>query len=116
MAPVPPLLGRSGLRLLTIDTALLRRYYVLFFIHIPTRHVFFAGMTARPTGAWTAQSARNLFLRHADQLVDSRALVRDRGRGLPPLPSPNPEPDLPRLRIAKTTRCDGLINEYRNAA
>ena len=34
----------------------------------------------------------------------------------PPLPSPNPEPDLPRLRIAKTARCDGLINEYRNAA
>ncbi len=63
----------------TIDTALLRRYYVLFFIHIPTRQVFYAGIAAHPTGDWTTQAARNLFLRHADQLADSRALVRDRG-------------------------------------
>ncbi|MCP3937756.1 MAG: transposase [Actinomycetia bacterium] len=64
---------------LTIDTALLRRYYVLFFIHIPSRQVFFAGATANPTGAWTTQAARNLFLRHSDQLADAEALVRDRG-------------------------------------
>ena len=63
----------------TVDTATLRRYYVLFFIHIETRQVFFAGLTANPTGAWTTQAARNLFLRHADQLTDARALVRDRG-------------------------------------
>ncbi len=63
----------------TVDTATLRRYYVLFFIHIPTRQVFYAGTTANPTGAWTTQTARNLFLRHADQLKGSTALVRDRG-------------------------------------
>ena len=63
----------------TVDTALLRRYYVLFFIHIPTRQVFFAGITTNPTGAWTTQAARNLFLQHADRLAGSRALVRDRG-------------------------------------
>ena len=63
----------------TVDTALLRRYYVLFFIHIPPRQVFYAGATANPTGAWTTQAARNLFLRHADQLDESRAVVRDRG-------------------------------------
>ena len=63
----------------TVDTATLRRYYVLFFIHISTRQVFYAGTTANPTGAWTTQAARNLFLRHADQLKGSRALVRDRG-------------------------------------
>jgi putative transposase len=63
----------------TVDTALLRRYYVLFFIHIPTRQVSVAGVTANPTGAWTTQAARNLFLRHTAQLTDSRALVRDRG-------------------------------------
>jgi putative transposase len=34
----------------TVDTAPLRRYYVLFFIHIPTRQVFYAGATANPTG------------------------------------------------------------------
>ena len=63
----------------TVDTALLRRYYMLFFVHIPTRQVFHAGTTTNPTGAWTTQAARNLFIRHANQLTDSRALVRDRG-------------------------------------
>ncbi|MBC8195357.1 MAG: transposase [Acidimicrobiia bacterium] len=63
----------------TVDTALLRRCYVLFFIHIPTRQVFYAGTTANPTGAWTTQAARNLLLRHTNHLAGSRALVRDRG-------------------------------------
>ena len=175
----------------TVDTALLRRYYVLFFIHLPTREVFFAGVTVNPTGAWTTQAARNLFLQHDRQLAGSRTLVRDRGsqfvdafdeifrtqgfkilkspvrtpvanafaerwigsirrelldrtivwnqrqlervvvdyiehynthrphRSLkqrPPLPPSTAEPDPPRLRIVNSTRCDGLINEYRNAA
>ncbi|MGZ0217515.1 MAG: transposase [Acidimicrobiales bacterium] len=177
---------------LTVDTALLRRYYVLFFIHIPTRQVFCVGATANPTGAWTTQAARNLFLRHADRLADSRALVRDRGsqfvdsfdeifrtEGLkilktpvrtpvanafaerwigsirrelldrtiiwnqqqlkrlvtdyiehynthrphrsldqsPPLVAvPRAPADPRRLQVVKSTRCHGLINEYRNAA
>ena len=63
----------------TVDTATLRRYYILFFIHIETRQVFFAGVTANPTGMWTTQVARNLVLRHGDQLSGTRALVRDRG-------------------------------------
>jgi transposase InsO family protein len=178
----------------TIDTVLLRRYYLLFFIDVTTREVFFAGVTANPTGAWTTQAARNLFLRHNDRLAASRALVRDRGsqfidtfdeifrtEGLkiletpirtpvantfaerwigtlrrelldrtiirnhrqlerlvidyldhynahrphrslgqrPPLrnildepPDQNPRP----LQVIRTTRCDGLINEYQKAA
>ena len=63
----------------TIDTAFLRRYSVLFFIKVDTREVFYAGVTANPTGAWTTQAARNLFLRHGEQLDAARALVRDRG-------------------------------------
>jgi transposase InsO family protein len=63
----------------TVDTATLRRYYVLFFINVDTREVFFAGLTANPTGAWTTQAARNLFLNHTGQLTGARALVRDRG-------------------------------------
>ena len=63
----------------TIDTAFLRRYYVLFFINVRTRKVIFAGLTPNPTGAWTTQAARNLFLRHADRLEGTGALVRDRG-------------------------------------
>ena len=58
---------------------MLRRYYVLFFVDIHTRQVSYAGIRANPTGAWTTQAARNLFLRHADQLTGSRVLVRDRG-------------------------------------
>ena len=52
---------------------------MLFFIDIPTRQVIFGGLTANPTGPWTAQAARNLFLRHGDQLAPARALVHDRG-------------------------------------
>jgi transposase InsO family protein len=63
----------------TVDTAALRRYYVLFFIDVGSRQVFCAGVTANPTGAWTTQAARNLFLRHTGQLDGARALVRDRG-------------------------------------
>ena len=176
----------------TIDTALLRRYYVLFFIHIPTRQVFNAGVTANPTGAWTTPAARNLFLRHADELAQSRERVRDRGsqfidtfdeifrtEGLKILKTPvrtpeanafaerwigtirrelldrtiiwnqhqlerlivdyidhynthrphrslDQQPTEPaeapppveghHLRVVKSTRCHGLINEYRNAA
>ena len=63
----------------TVDTAPLRRYYVLFFIDIPTRRVFFAGVTANPTATWATQAARNLLLHHGDQLTATRALLRDRG-------------------------------------
>ncbi|MCP4959052.1 MAG: transposase [Actinomycetia bacterium] len=174
----------------TIDTACLRRYYLLFFIDVTTREVFYAGITANPTGPWTTQAARNLFLHQPDRLDGARALIRDRGsqfidafdeifrtegmkilrtpvrtpvantfaerwigtlrhelldrtiiwnqrqlerlvtdyithrphRSLdqqPPLPTapgqtaPHTEPS---LQVLRTTRCDGLINEYRNAA
>ncbi len=178
----------------TIDTAFLRRYYLLFFIDITTREVFYAGVTANPTGAWTTQAARNLFLRHRDRLDGARALVRDRGsqfvdafdevfrtegfkilrtptrtpvantfaerwigtlrrelldrtiiwnqrqlerlvvdyiahynehrphRSLgqqPPRPTDAEgpaDPPEPALQVARITRCDSLINEYRNAA
>ena len=63
----------------TIDTVTLRRFYLLFFIDIPTRTVYLGGITEHPTGAWTTQVARNLFLRHGKQLADTKALVRDRG-------------------------------------
>ena len=175
----------------TIDTVTLRRFYLLFFIDIPTRTIYLGGITEHPTGAWTTQAARNLFIRHGNQLAGAGALVRDRGsqfidafdeifrtehikilktpvrtpvanafaerwigtlrrelldrtiiwhqrqlerlvvgyidhynthrphRSLdqqPPAPNrlPNP-PDEP-LRLVRSTRCDGLINEYRPAA
>ena len=62
-----------------VDTVGLRRYYLLFFIDIKTRRVFYAGITAHPTGDWTTQAARNLFLRHGEALATCKALVRDGG-------------------------------------
>ena len=62
-----------------VDTALLRRFYVLFFIDVTTREVLLGGITTSPTAAWTVQAARNLFLVHRDKLAHAKALVRDRG-------------------------------------
>ncbi len=63
---------------ITVDTALVRRCYLLFFIDITNREVFSGGSTAKPTGTWTAQGARNVFARHPDRFTHTGALVRDR--------------------------------------
>ena len=60
----------------TVETALLRRYYVLFFIELQTRRVHLAGITANPDGRWVTQQARNLSLSGA--LDDVKFLIRDR--------------------------------------
>jgi len=44
----------------TVDTVLLRRLYVLFFIELDTRRVYVTGAMANPTGPWVIQQARNL--------------------------------------------------------
>jgi hypothetical protein len=62
-----------------VDTIGLRRSYRLLFIDIEPRRVFYAGITAHPTGTWTTQAARNLFLRHDRALADREALVRPCG-------------------------------------
>ena len=62
----------------TIDTVTLRRFYLLFFIDIPSRTVYFAGITDHPSGAWASQAARNLLIQNGHQLADAQALVRDR--------------------------------------
>ena len=61
-----------------IDTVTLRRLYLLFFIDIGTRTVYFAEITDHPTGVWATQAARNLLLQYGHQLADAQALVRDR--------------------------------------
>ena len=60
----------------TVESVLLRRYYVLFFIEHASRRVWLAGCTPNPTGAWVTQQARNLGLDLADQGM--RFLIRDR--------------------------------------
>ncbi|MCP3939672.1 MAG: hypothetical protein GY708_30380 [Actinomycetia bacterium] len=65
-----------------------------------------AGATANPTGDWTPQAARNLFLHRTEHLNGARALVRDRGRRI--IDAFN--------EILRTARCDSLINEHQHAA
>lgn len=63
---------------LTVDTAFLKRFYVLFFIELASRRVRIAGITANPDGAWVTQQARNLVMRLDDERVPVRFLIRDR--------------------------------------
>jgi putative transposase len=60
----------------TVETILLRRFYVLFFIAHANRRVRLAGCTSNPTGEWVTQQARNLGLDFNDSGV--RFLIRDR--------------------------------------
>jgi len=62
---------------LTVDTVLLKRFYVLFFIELASRRVRIAGITANPDGAWVTQQARNLIMLD-DERVRVRFLIRDR--------------------------------------
>jgi putative transposase len=55
-------------------------FYVLFFIHVPTRRVHIAGVTPNPDGVWMAQQARNMcmiFDEEPDEYKPMR-IIRDR--------------------------------------
>ncbi|WP_207757681.1 integrase core domain-containing protein [Nonomuraea cypriaca] len=64
---------------LVVETVLLKRLYVLVFIEHGTRKLHLAGVSARPTGAWTVQLARNLVLDLGDRIAGLRFLIHDRG-------------------------------------
>lgn len=59
-----------------VDTALLRRFHILFVIEVHTRRVHPAGITTNPTGPWTTQAARNFLMRLRDD-HGFRYLIRD---------------------------------------
>jgi putative transposase len=63
---------------LVVETVLLQRLYVLVFIEHGTRRLHVAGVTARPTGAWAVQQARNLAMDLGDRLGTLRFLIHDR--------------------------------------
>jgi transposase InsO family protein len=62
----------------TVDTVLLNRLYVLFFIELGRRRAWITGVTAHPNGNWVTQQARNVTADIVDEGVEARFLVRDR--------------------------------------
>jgi Integrase core domain len=63
---------------LTVDTLFLKRFYILFFIGLATRHVHLAGITRNPNGRWVTRQARNLLMQLDDEGIRPLVLVRDR--------------------------------------
>jgi putative transposase len=62
----------------TVETATLRRYYVLFVIEIERRVVHLLGVTANPDGPWVVQVARNFASDLENTGCRFRFLIRDR--------------------------------------
>jgi transposase InsO family protein len=55
-------------------------YYVLFFIHLDSRRVTIAGITAHPDQSWMQQMARNATLEHWGYLNPCRYVLHDRDK------------------------------------
>jgi putative transposase len=62
----------------TVETAWLKRIYVLFFLSLETRRIEFVACTPNPTGVWVAQQARNLLMTLDDCQRPVRFLIHDR--------------------------------------
>ena len=62
----------------TVETVVLQRLYVLFFIELGSRRVHLAGCTAKPTAAWVTQQARQFAWTLPERRPPFRFLIRDR--------------------------------------
>jgi len=76
-----------------LDCALtLKRIYVFFALEVPSRYVHILETTSHPTGAWTAQQARNLLKDLDDRVATSGSssateLASSPPRSTPPSPT-----------------------------
>ena len=61
-----------------VDTVLLKRLSVLFFIELGRRRIWITGVTPHPHAAWVTQQARNVTSDLAVGDISARFLVRDR--------------------------------------
>ena len=62
----------------TVDSARLRRYYVLFVVEIKSRVVHLLGVTPNPDSPWVAQVARNFAADLEESGQRSEFLLGDR--------------------------------------
>ena len=62
----------------SVETVLLQRLYVLFFIHHDTRLLRVAGVTAKPFAAWVTPQARNICVELSERATAVKFLIRDR--------------------------------------
>jgi transposase InsO family protein len=62
----------------SVNSVLLRRYYVLFVIEVQSRIVHVLGVTANPDGPWATQVARNFVAELEEHGQRFRSLLRDR--------------------------------------
>ena len=109
----------------TVDTLMLTRLYVLFFIELGRRRVWINGVTAHPHATWVTQQARNVAGDIVDEDVDVKFLVRDgdtnfvasfdevfrfEGAQILQTPFPSPNANAHAERFVRTVRSECLDN------
>ncbi len=62
----------------TVDTLMLKRLYVLFFIELGRRRLWVTGVTQHPNRPWVTQQARNVTGDLKGQGIEVKFLLRDR--------------------------------------